>query len=123
MGAGGGQTGGGSGGGQTRPALLITIGPQCAGKTTLLQGLAAKSKAARQSQRQREGEADNGGGGGGGGGGKSSVPSVTDVTIDDHPSVRDERCYDIACVRAYNAPKEVAARVFVFWFVLTAVSE
>lgn len=74
MSAGGGVAG--DGGRLTRPPLLITIGPQCAGKTSLLRGLAAKSKAARQ----REGTSSSS---------KSGVPSVTDVTIDDHPSVRD----------------------------------
>ncbi|CAN0543434.1 unnamed protein product, partial [Ectocarpus sp. 12 AP-2014] len=32
----------------SRPALLVTIGPQCAGKTSLLRALAAKSEAARE---------------------------------------------------------------------------
>eukprot|EP00903_Cladosiphon_okamuranus_P007176 g6968.t1 len=76
--AGAGETGGGSG--LTRPPLLITIGPQCAGKTSLLQGLAAKCRAAREREATDSSSR-------GGGGGKSGIPSVTDVTIDDHPSV------------------------------------
>lgn len=71
MSAGGGQEG------LTRPPLLITIGPQCAGKTSLLRALAAKSE---EAARQREGTVS--------GSSESDVPSLTDVTIDDHPSVR-----------------------------------
>lgn len=84
MGAGGEDAPAAPAGGRrlTRPPLLITIGPQCAGKTSLLKGLAAKSEseAARDSH------------GGDGGSGGSPVPSVTDVTIDDHPSVRPGSC-------------------------------
>ncbi len=71
--------------GQTRPPLLITIGPQCAGKTSLLRGLAEKSEAAG-------GQGRRGGGRDGAGRGGSPVPHVTDVTIDDHPSVRFRSC-------------------------------
>lgn len=45
----------------SRPPLLITIGPQCAGKTTLLRAIA---------------------------GGTGSAAGVVDIAIDDHPSVR-----------------------------------
>ncbi|CAM9807672.1 unnamed protein product [Pylaiella littoralis] len=83
-GGGGGVAGGGGDGRRVTtdnisglPPLLITIGPQCAGKTSLLRGLAAKSKVARE----------RGGGDEGGGNTGSVVPSVTDVTIDDDPSV------------------------------------
>ncbi|CAN0037806.1 unnamed protein product, partial [Ectocarpus sp. 13 AM-2016] len=67
----------------SRPALLVTIGPQCAGKTSLLRALAAKSEAAREERRS------SGGGGmtSGDTAAAAAVPSVADITIDDHPSV------------------------------------
>lgn len=57
-----------------RPPLLITIGPQCAGKTTLLRELSERAK-------RRQGRDDD-----------PALPilmSVTDIAIDDHPSVRN----------------------------------
>ncbi|CAN0499500.1 unnamed protein product [Ectocarpus sp. 8 AP-2014] len=68
----------------SRPALLVTIGPQCAGKTSLLRALAAKSEAAREERRSSGGGMTSGNTAGGGG---AAVPSVADITIDDHPSV------------------------------------
>lgn len=59
-----------------RPPLLITIGPQCAGKTTLLRELSASA---------RIGEPERGG---------TAVPTVTpvtDIAIDDHPAVSISR--------------------------------
>lgn len=55
-----------------RSPLIITIGPQCAGKTTLLRSLAARAGTRGDT----------------GGDAESMVPTVTDVAIDDHPSVR-----------------------------------
>lgn len=75
--------------GLTRPPLLITIGPQCAGKTSLLKELAEKS----ESEAARERGGRNGGGDGDGRvTAGSPLQPVTDVTIDDHPLVRFESC-------------------------------
>ncbi|CAM9524964.1 unnamed protein product, partial [Scytosiphon promiscuus] len=59
-----------------RPPMLVTIGPQCAGKTSLLRALAAKSEAARE-------RAEDAGAVAGG----AIAPPVMDVAIDDQPSV------------------------------------
>lgn len=58
-----------------RAPLLVTIGPQCAGKTTLLRALSSGRPA--------------GEGGGGGDSVERSAVSVRDVAIDDHPAVRE----------------------------------
>ncbi|CAM9814166.1 unnamed protein product [Ectocarpus fasciculatus] len=83
MGAAGAGAGAGAGA-ASRPALLVTIGPQCAGKTSLLRALAAKSEAAREERRS------SGGGGvtsGNTAAAGAALPAVADITIDDHPSV------------------------------------
>lgn len=63
--------------GTPRPPLLITIGPQCSGKTTVLRSLATRARALREEEKKMEQDST-----------VSSVTSVTDVTIDDHPAVR-----------------------------------
>ena len=63
-----------------RAPLLVTIGPQCAGKTTLLRTLSLARRTGEG------GGGDNGSGGDGDGAARSAV-SVRDVAIDDHPSV------------------------------------
>lgn len=65
-----------------RSPLLITIGPQCAGKTTLLRSLAARARAGGDSRR---GSSSSSGPGDAG----REILTVTDVSIDDHPSVSE----------------------------------
>lgn len=67
-----------------RSPLLITIGPQCAGKTMLLRSLAARARTRGDSSIN----SDNSSAGGAG----REIRTVTDVSIDDHPSVSEYEC-------------------------------
>lgn len=64
-----------------RPPMLITIGPQCAGKTTLLGRLADTARRRQEkgsSSSPSPSSSDT----------SAAITSLTDVAIDDHPSVR-----------------------------------
>lgn len=65
-----------------RSPLLITIGPQCAGKTTLLRSLAARARTRGDSSSDSSSAGDAG----------REITTVTDVSIDDHPSVSEYEC-------------------------------
>lgn len=67
--------------GTAAPPVLVTIGPQCAGKTSLLRALAARARG------KAEGEGSTSSDGGRSGGGRPLESYVTDVSIDDHPQV------------------------------------
>ena len=69
-----------------RAPLLVTIGPQCAGKTTLLKALSS-GRPAGEGRGGRPGDSR----GRGGDSVERSAVSVRDVAIDDHPSVRESK--------------------------------
>lgn len=69
-------------GGGGKPPLLITIGPQCCGKTTLLRALAARGSKTE--------EVDPASGG-------VTVATVIDIAIDDYPEVGIQAHFGCCC--------------------------